>query len=119
MYYYISNNLTKKEIKDSFGVEYNAPDLKGSGFLNGFSFPQTLIIMDENPDEAIPGDWDLKLFWAKNRDIQKMTLNARIGTLTGKPSFKNSVSNRCLVFVTPAAARILSCGHIKGYAIYH
>lgn len=99
MCYYISNNLTKKEIKDSFGVEYYAPDFKGSGFLNGFSFPKTPIIMDENPDEAVLGDWGLIPFWAKNRDIQKMTLNARIDTLTEKPSFKNSVSNRCLVLV--------------------
>ena len=99
MCYYISNNLTKKEIKDSFGVEYNAPAYKGSGFLNGFSFPKTPIIMDENPDEAILGDWGLIPFWATNRDIQKMTLNARIDTLPEKPSFKNSVSNRCLVLV--------------------
>ena len=80
MCYYISNNLTKKEIKDSFGVEYNALDFKGSGFLNGFSHPKTPIIMDENPDEAILGDWGLIPLWAKNRDVQKMTLNARIET---------------------------------------
>ncbi|QOW10286.1 SOS response-associated peptidase [Kaistella flava (ex Peng et al. 2021)] len=99
MCYYISNNLTKKEIKDSFGVEYNGPEFKASGFVNGFSYPKTPIIMDEHPEEAILGDWGLIPFWAKNRDVQKMTLNARIETLTEKPSFKNSVSNRCLVLV--------------------
>ncbi|MEC5158866.1 hypothetical protein RCH13_002796 [Chryseobacterium sp. MP_3.2] len=57
--YYISNNLSKKEIKDSFGVEYNALDFKGSVFLNGFSFPKTPVIMDENPDVAVLGDWGL------------------------------------------------------------
>lgn len=99
MCYYISNNLSKKEIKDSFGVEYSATDFKGSAFLNGFSHPRTPIIMDENPDAAILGDWGLIPFWAKNRDVQKMTLNARIETLSEKPSFKSSVSNRCLVLV--------------------
>lgn len=99
MCYYISNNLTKKEIKDSFGVEFNLSKFKGSGFVNGFSFPKTPIIMDENPNEAVLGDWGLIPFWAKNRDVRKMTLNARIETLSEKPSFKNSVSNRCLILV--------------------
>ena len=99
MCYYISNNLTKKEVRDSFGVEYNVPDFKGSGFLNGFSHPKSPIIMDENPEEVTLGGWGLIPFWAKNRDVQKMTLNDRIETLTEKPSFKNSVSNRCLVLV--------------------
>ena len=99
MCYYISNNLTKKEIKDSFGVEYIAPDFKGSGFINGFAHPKTPIVIDENPDVAILGDWGLIPFWSKDRKVQKMTLNARIETLTEKPSFKNSVSNRCLILV--------------------
>ena len=74
-------------------------DFKGSGFLNGFTNPKMPVIIDENPDEAILGDWGLIPFWSKDRKIQKMTLNARIESLTEKPSFKNSVSNRCLVLV--------------------
>ncbi|MFC6269626.1 SOS response-associated peptidase [Frigoriflavimonas asaccharolytica] len=98
MCYYVSNNLTKKEIKDSFGVEMNA-EFKGSDFLNGFSQPKMPIIIDENREEAILGDWGLIPSWAKDRSPQKMTLNARIDTLSEKPSFKNSISNRCLVLV--------------------
>ena len=45
------------------------------------------------------GDWGLIPAWAKDRALQKMTLNAKIETLTEKPSFQNSVSNRCLVLV--------------------
>ncbi len=99
MCYYVSNNLTRKEMKDTFGVTYNGPDFQGSDFTNGFSFPETPIILDENPDEAILGNWGLIPVWAKNRDMQKSTLNARIDSLTEKPSFKHSVSNRCLVLV--------------------
>lgn len=98
MCYYVSNNLTKKEIKNSFGVKFQQ-DFKGLGFLNGFSNPKMPVIIDENPDEAILGDWGLIPFWSKDRKIQKMTLNARIETLAEKPSFKNSVSHRCLVLV--------------------
>lgn len=98
MCYYVSNNLSKKEIKVSFGVELKE-DFKGSDFLNGFSNPKMPIITDERPDEAILGDWGLIPYWSKDRKVQKMTLNARIETLPEKPSFKNSVSNRCLVLV--------------------
>ena len=99
MCYYVSNQLTRKSMKDAFGVTFNGPDFQGSDFTNGFSYPKTPIITDENPDEAILGDWGLIPVWAKNRDMQKSTLNARIDTLTEKPSFKHSVSNRCLVLV--------------------
>lgn len=44
-------------------------------------------------------NWDLVPYWAKYRNIQKATLNARIETIGEKPSFKNSVNNRCLILV--------------------
>ncbi len=99
MCYYVSNSLTRKEMKDSFGVDYSGPDYAGSTFTNGFSFPKSPIIVDENPEEAILGDWGLIPPWAKDRKMQKSTLNARIDTLGDKPSFKHSVTNRCLVLV--------------------
>ena len=99
MCYYVSNSLTKKEMKDTFGVEFSGGDFKGSGFVNGFTFPKTPIILDNQPEEAILGDWGLIPFWAKSKDVRKMTLNARIETLKEKPSFKNSVHNRCLILV--------------------
>ena len=99
MCYYVSNSLTKKEMKDAFGVEYSGAEFKGSDFLNGYSFPKTPIILDENQNEAILGNWGLIPAWSKDRVIQKMTLNARLETLDEKPSFKNYVQNRCLVLV--------------------
>lgn len=99
MCYYVSNSLTKKEMKDTFGVEYSGAEFKASDFLNGYSFPKTPIITDENPYEAILGDWGLIPFWSKDREIQKVTLNARLETLSEKPSFKNYVQNRCLILV--------------------
>ena len=99
MCYYVSNSLTKKEMKDTFGVEFSGGDFKGSGFVNGFTFPKTPIILDNQPEEAILGDWRLIPFWANSKDVRKMPLNARIETLKEKPSFKNSVHNRCLILV--------------------
>lgn len=99
MCYYVSNSLTKKEMKDSFGVEYSGPEFKGANFLNGYSFPKMPIILDQNQNEAVLGDWGLIPTWSKDRVIQKMTLNARLETLDEKPSFKNYTRNRCLILV--------------------
>lgn len=99
MCYYVSNSLTRKEMKDTFGVTYKGPDFEASDFVNGFSFPQTPIVMDEDPDSAILGEWGLISLWANNRDLRKSTLNARLETLTEKSSYKDSVHNRCLVLV--------------------
>ncbi|WP_027375794.1 SOS response-associated peptidase [Kaistella palustris] len=99
MCYYVSNSLTRKEMKDTFGVTYNGPDYESSDFVNGFSFPQTPIVIDENPAEAVLGDWGLLPSWAQDRSFRKSTLNARIETLTERSSFRESVHNRCLVLV--------------------
>lgn len=99
MCYYVDAKLTKKQIKDDFGVGYNGPDYEGSSFVNGFAHPNIPIILDDNPDEAILGNWGIIPPWAKNRDGQKMTLNARIETIGEKSSFKASVNKRCLVLV--------------------
>lgn len=99
MCYYVDAKLTKKEMKDAFGVGYNGPDYEGSSFVNGFAHPNIPIILDDNPDEAILGNWGIIPPWAKNRDGQKMTLNARIETIGEKSSFKASVNKRCLVLV--------------------
>lgn len=70
---------------------------KPSQHFNGFDFPQTPIILDENPTEILHYNWGLIPSWAKDESIQKMTLNARIETIEDKPSFKNSINKRCLV----------------------
>ena len=99
MCYYVSNQLTRKEMKEAFGVAYEGSEFQGSDFTNGFSFPKTPVILDDRPHEAIVGDWGLIPTWAKDRNLQKSTLNARIDTLSEKPSFRDSISSRCLVLV--------------------
>jgi len=41
--------------------------------------------------------WGLIPFWAKDNSIRKFTLNARIETLSQKPSFSKVFQNRCLL----------------------
>ena len=73
-------------------------DLFG-GVVSGFSFPRTPVIANSNTEMIQLYTWGLIPSWAKNKDIQKNTLNARIETVAEKPAFRNSVKNRCLVLV--------------------
>ena len=99
MCYYVSSQLTRKEIKTVFGADTVEENFTNSGFINGFSHPLLPLIYDENSTECKVGQWGLIPSWAKDTSIARSTLNARIETLDEKPSFKNSVSNRCLVLV--------------------
>lgn len=65
--------------------------------INAFTFIKTPVITDENHGEIQMFNWGLIPFWAKDDKIKKMTLNARIETVTEKPAYRNSVENRCLI----------------------
>lgn len=65
--------------------------------INGFEFPKTPIITTEYPEIIEHYNWGLIPHWAKNDDIKAITLNAKIETLTEKPSFRDAVTQRCLV----------------------
>jgi putative SOS response-associated peptidase YedK len=65
--------------------------------FNGFTFPKTPIITNENPETIQMYNWGLLPKWAKDESFRKNTLNARIETIKEKPSFRNSVNERCLV----------------------
>lgn len=99
MCYYVDLKLTKNEIKEIYGVETDHAEYKESSFVNGFAHPQIPVIIDETPDLLSTASWGLIPFWAKDRTIQKQTLNAKIETIKEKPSFKNNFNKRCLVLV--------------------
>jgi putative SOS response-associated peptidase YedK len=67
--------------------------------FNGFVHPKTPVIAHTSPDAIQLFSWGLIPFWAKDKSIQKNTLNARIETIKDLPSFRNAVKNRCLVIV--------------------
>ena len=99
MCYYTDTSLTKQAIKEIYGVNIEEAEYKPTKFLNGFAHPQIPIIMDESKDLLSTASWGLIPFWAKDRNIQKQTLNAKIETIKEKPSFKNNFNKRCLVLV--------------------
>jgi putative SOS response-associated peptidase YedK len=68
-----------------------------SEHYNAFSYPKTPIISNKQQDQIQLYQWGLIPEWAKDKSIQAYTLNARIETLSEKPSFKNKLNNRCLI----------------------
>ena len=99
MCYYVDINISKAEVKELYGIGFEGQDYKPTSFLNGFSHALVPVILDDLPDVCTTAHWGLIPFWAKDRSIQKQTLNARIETIKEKPSFRNNYNKRCLVLV--------------------
>ena len=86
------------DIEKAFEAQFVEPGLyQPQEEINGFDFSPNPVITNHAPGEILFYNWGLIPFWAKNDNLKKSTLNARIETLTEKPAFKNSVYNRCLI----------------------
>lgn len=102
MCYYVAQNQPIEKVKERFGATIDS----GTTFLqkdniSGFDFPNLPIITNVNKSIINTNfSWGLIPSWAKNTDFRKNTLNARSETIYEKPSFKNVVSNRCLIIAS-------------------
>lgn len=86
------------EIEKAFDAGFVEPDLYNpQKEINAFDFLENPVVTDLSPEEILFYNWGLIPFWAKNDNLKKSTLNARIETIAEKPAFRNSVENRCLV----------------------
>lgn len=86
------------EVENRFKAKIDNPEeFKTSEHINAFNFPKTAIITNENPELITHYNWGLIPSWANDEEIRKMTVNAKIETITEKPSFKNVIDNRCLI----------------------
>jgi len=65
--------------------------------FNGFLFPKTPVISNTATNKILLFNWGLIPSWSNDLTIREYTLNARIETIKEKASFKNNVSNRCLI----------------------
>lgn len=97
MCYHSKQTKSAQELKQRFKANFFEEDEYTPTIYNGFSFPKTPIIANNNTHNIQLFNWGLIPPWAKDTDIRKNTLNARIETLHEKPSFKSSLKNRCLV----------------------
>ncbi|SFH87894.1 SOS response-associated peptidase [Halpernia frigidisoli] len=99
MCYYVDAGVTKKGIKEVYNLGFEGKEFRADEFLNGYSHPLVAVVLDENPTVATSANWGLIPSWAKDRSIQKQTLNARVETVAEKPSYRNNYQKRCLVLV--------------------
>lgn len=92
---------TKKavELEHRFRARFDKPEAYQPSIFNGFQFPKTPVITNNQAQEIQLLNWGLIPHWAKDKDIRKNTLNARIETIAEKPSFRNVIHQRCLVLV--------------------
>lgn len=91
-------NTKISKIERTFEANFSEPNrYVPQQEINAFDFKATPVIADFSSEEILFFQWGLVPSWAKNDQIKKSTLNARIETATEKPAFKNSVLNRCLV----------------------
>ncbi len=66
---------------------------------NGFTFPKTPIITNTAPQIIQLFNWGFLPTWAKDMDFRKNTLNAKIETISEKPSFNSYIQNRCIILI--------------------
>lgn len=92
---------TKKavELEHRFRARFDKPEAYQPSIFNGFQFPKTPVITNNQAQHIQLLSWGLIPHWAKDKDIRKNTLNARIETIAEKPSFRNVIHQRCLVLV--------------------
>lgn len=90
----------KEELQKKFDAKITGlDDFDPSEVIKAFDFPKTPVITDQEEHEIQLYQWGLIPYWADENWNRNYTLNARIETLEEKPSFKNIVSNRCLILV--------------------
>ncbi|WP_029038719.1 SOS response-associated peptidase [Salinimicrobium xinjiangense] len=91
-------NSKIREIEKVFDAQFSEPELyEPREEINGFDFSSNPVVTDYAPGEILLFNWGLIPFWAKNENLKKSTLNARIESLAEKPAFRNAIENRCLV----------------------
>lgn len=96
MCYYISLLSEAQELEHHYGAELKTPYMKGYR-ISGFASPLLPTVLDTDLNTITLAEWGLIPHWAKNRDFQKNTINARIETLETLPSFRDAATQRCLI----------------------
>lgn len=89
-----------QQIEHRFNAKFeNVDEFKPSSHYNGFQFPKTPVITNQNQNNIEMVHWGLVPEWANQDWNKSYTLNARVETLEEKPAFRNYLDNRCIILV--------------------
>jgi len=97
MCFHFKQSKSAQELQNRFNAKFVKAEDYHPATYNAFQYPETPIITNLQSDEIQLFNWGLIPHWAKDDAIRKSTLNARIETVREKPSFRDSVNNRCLI----------------------
>ena len=97
MCYHSKQTAEAQSLEKRFNAKFDNDEYTVQPRFNGFTFPKTPVITNENSNLIQLYSWGLMPSWSKDQKFRVNTLNARIETLEEKPSFKNYVKNRCLI----------------------
>lgn len=101
MCYSVQQKITAVELANKFNASFNLPNLYApKSVVNGFDFPLLPVLTKEKSDEFSFFNWGLIPHWAKNEEIKKHTLNAKLETMNEVPSFKDVTNQRCILPVS-------------------
>jgi putative SOS response-associated peptidase YedK len=100
MCYTIKQTANERLLEGRFKARLKYPaQLEPIEKSSGFAFPLVPVITNKETDSIQLFQWGLIPHWAKDMEIRKNTLNARIETIDEKPSFRSYTKNRCLVLI--------------------
>lgn len=100
MCYTIKQTANERLLEGRFRARVKYPQqLEQIEKSSGFAFPLVPVVTNKEIDSIHLYHWGLILHWAKDKELRKNTLNARIETIEEKPSFRSYVKNRCLVLI--------------------
>ncbi len=113
MCYYVGLEDDMEAVEIRYGVTYHKPQPKPEYWdrkppspdkmINGFSHPRLPIIKIQGSKKIVIGEWGLIPSDENNaKGFRKIanTLNAKIETVAQLPSYRDSISRRCLIPVT-------------------
>lgn len=102
MCFYMQQKDPKPKVEKRFQAKVNQPDFfLQAEVINGFEHKTSPIILNSNPQIIETSySWGLIPHWAKDAAIRNQTLNARIETITEKPSYRDITANRCACCTT-------------------
>jgi putative SOS response-associated peptidase YedK len=100
MCYTIKQTANERLLEGRFRARVKYPQqLEQIEKSSGFAFPLVPVVTNKEIDSIHLYHWGLIPHWAKDKELRKNTLNARIETIEEKPSFRSYVKNRCLVLI--------------------
>lgn len=101
MCYHVQQKATVKQLTEKFNAQFEMPNLyEPKGAISGFDFPLLPVLKKDKPEVFQFLKWGLIPHWAKDEEIRKNTLNAKLETIDEVASFKNINEQRCILPVT-------------------